>query len=176
MIGSADPVKHSQVSKGRHRTYHPEIKRPQKGAGEHVVQRYYTGVFALLACLYVASVDAQIVHVWDLADATQPGQFTIFNPDANDAEFGTPITAGDIDGDGRDELVISAMAGDGPDNGRPNAGEVAIYFSDGTIAGQLDLSLGDARVVTVYGEAMHDIFGIKAHVGDVTGDGVQDQL
>ena len=140
------------------------------------MHRYYTWVFAVLTCLCIASVDAQIVHIWDLADATQPGQFTIFNPDPNDAEFGTPITAGDINGDGRDELVISAMAGDGPDNGRSNAGEVAIYFGEETIAGQLDLSLDDARVVTVYGEAMDDIFGIKAHVGDVTGDGVQDLL
>ena len=100
----------------------------------------YTVVLASVLCCLAIPVSAQIVHVWDLADTAQTGQFTVYNPDVNDAEFGTPITAGDIDGDGRDDLVISAMAGDGPANDRSNAGEVAICFDTIPSGGGLDLA------------------------------------
>ncbi len=133
-----------------------------------------------LALVFLAglagSLGAQIVHVWDLADTAQAGQFTVYNPDVNDAEFGTPITAGDIDGDGRDDLVISAMAGDGPDNDRPNAGEVAICFAAAPIGGGMDLAIGGGDVVTLYGEGRRDIFGIKTHVANITGDQRPDLL
>ncbi len=89
--------------------------------------KYAATLSSVLCCLAIP-VSAQIVHVWDLADTAQTGQFTVYNPDVNDAEFGTPITAGDLDGDGRADLVISALAGDGPANDRSNAGEVAICF------------------------------------------------
>ncbi len=62
----------------------------------------------------VAAVDAQEIHVWDLAMTEQAGQLTVYNPDRDDAQFGTPVRSGDLDGDGFDDLVISAMAGDGP--------------------------------------------------------------
>ena len=75
--------------------------------------------------------------IWPIPLRRASSQCT--NPDVNDAEFGTPITAGDIDGDGRDDLVISAMAGDGPANDRSNAGEVAICFDTIPSGGGLDL-------------------------------------
>ena len=56
---------------------------------------------------------AQIVHVWDLADVDQPGQLTIYNPSADDAQFGTPIRSGDLNGDGFDDFIVSAMAANG---------------------------------------------------------------
>jgi len=119
---------------------------------------------------------AQVVHVWDLADTERAGQFTVYNPDEDDAEFGTPVTAGDLDGDGLDDLVISAMAGDGPDNGRFNAGEVAVCFSRGPIGGTMDLAADPPAVVTLYGEDRRDVFGIKSHVADLDGDGAQDLM
>jgi hypothetical protein len=131
-------------------------------------------VLLLTAC--AMPVSAQLVHVWDLADVDQPGQLTIYNPDANDAEFGTPIRAGDINGDGFDDFVISAMAGDGPDNGRVNAGEVAVYFSPGYFEGAVDLADAPANVVTIYGESRRDIFGIKTEIADVDGDGQNDLI
>lgn len=120
---------------------------------------------------------AQIVHTWDLAETDQPGQFTVYNPDVNDAQFGTPVRSGDLNGDGYDDLVISAMAGDGPPSQvRANAGEVAIYFSQGIIAGTADLRKKLPNVVTIYGESPRDIFGIKTEIADVDGDDRQDLL
>ena len=136
----------------------------------------YTATLASVLCCLAIPVSAQIVHVWDLADTAQTGQFTVYNPDVNDAEFGTPITAGDLDGDGRDDLVISAMAGDGPANDRSNAGEVAICFDTIPSGGGLDLADDSGDVVTLYGEARRDLFGIKTHVADLVGDGRADLL
>jgi hypothetical protein len=124
----------------------------------------------------LSAATAQIVHVWDLADLDREGQFTIYNPDVDDAEFGTPVSAGDLNDDGLDDLIISAMAGDGPDNDRPNAGEVAIYFSPGRIGGRLDLAQAPPGVVTLYGEDRRDIFGIKTHVADLDGNGTDDLM
>lgn len=130
----------------------------------------------LMLCT-VSDSTAQIVHIWDLAQTDRPGQFTIYNPDPQDAQFGTPVRSGDLNGDGLDDLVVSAMAGDGPASDlRANAGEVAVYFSQGVIAGTADLREPMDNVVTVYGEASMDIFGIKTEVDDVDADGRQDLL
>lgn len=119
---------------------------------------------------------AQIVHVWDLADVNQPGQLTIYNPSVNDAQYGTPIRSGDLNGDGFDDFIVSAMAGNGPEGARDNVGEVAVYFSPGTFEGPVDLADDPANVVTVFGEAARDIFGIKTEVADIDGDGANDLL
>ena len=52
----------------------------------------------LLAAPLFAQEGAPI-HVWDLG-GMRPGQLTVYNPDSNDAEFGTPVRAGDLNGDG----------------------------------------------------------------------------
>ena len=101
---------------------------------------------------------------------------TLYNPDAQDARFGTPVGAGDLNGDGLADLVVSAMAGDGPDNGRIDAGEVHIYFSDGSLEGEVDFARPHRRVLALYGEGERDIFGIKTHVMDVDADGANDLL
>ena len=138
----------------------------------------------MMAALYIVAVlalplyaqETPPVHVWDLG-GMRPGQLTVYNPDSNDAEFGTPVRAGDLNGDGYDDLVISAMAGDGPPGPlRPNAGEVAVYFSPGFIGGRVDLREEHDNVVTVYGQEERAIFGIKTEVSDLDGDGRNDLL
>ena len=70
--------------------------------------------FFAFGSLFVSGVvlsQAQEIHVWDLALTEQPGQLTVYNLDPDDAQFGTPMRSGDLDGDGYGDLVISAMAG-----------------------------------------------------------------
>ena len=97
---------------------------------------------ALCLVLFVgaAIVNAQQIHVWDMPLTDQAGQMTVYNPDRDDAQFGTPVRSGDLDGDAFDDLVISAMAANGLPDGerRENAGEVAVYYSPGHIGGQVD--------------------------------------
>ena len=135
---------------------------------------------ALCSVLFVgaAIVNAQQIHVWDLALTDQAGQMTVYNPDRDDAQFGTPVRSGNLDGDAFDDLVISAMAADGPPGGerRENAGEVAVYFSPGHIGGQVDLREKNPGVITIYGEQPRSIFGIKSEVADVDGNGQADLI
>lgn len=126
----------------------------------------------------VAAQDGGPVRVWDLALTEQAGQLTGYNPDVDDAQFGTPVRSGDLDGDGFDDLVISAMAADGPPGGdrRNNAGEVAVYYSPGHIGGQIDLRERPPGVITLYGEQEHSIFGIKTEVADLDANGSNDLM
>ncbi len=76
-------------------------------------------------------------------------------------------SAGDMNGDGIDDLAIGAYATDG---GGSSAGSVYVVYGGGT--GQLDLSAAN-RIFT--GEDASDYAGITvAGLGDVTGDGYDD--
>ena len=141
-----------------------------------MTQRTLVHAFCVASVAAAIPAAAQIVHVWDLADVDQPGQLTIYNPSPDDAEYGTPVCSGDLNGDGFDDYVVSAMAANGPDESRKNAGEVAVYFSPGTFEGPVDLASNPDNVVTVFGEAPTNIFGIKTEVADVDGDGANDLL
>jgi hypothetical protein len=43
--------------------------------------------------------------------------------------LGSAVTAGDINGDGREELILAAPEADGPDNARKDAGEYYVVTS-----------------------------------------------
>ncbi|MBT5873854.1 MAG: hypothetical protein HOH43_10565 [Candidatus Latescibacteria bacterium] len=123
------------------------------------------------------SVSAQIVRVWDLAEKSQSGQMTFYNPDDNDAQYGTPISSADLNGDGRADFIVSAMAADGPPNDvRQNSGEIHVYFSEGTIRGTVDFRYQNLRTIAIYGERSDDIFGIKHASGDFDNNGSNDLI
>lgn len=68
----------------------------------------YISIGLAAVCLSISvtpSAAAQLVHVWDLGEVAQPGQLTVYNPDQNDAEFGTPVRSGDLNGDGFDDYL-----------------------------------------------------------------------
>jgi hypothetical protein len=78
--------------------------------------------------------------------------------------------AGDVNGDGHDDLLIGAPGPIG--RGRYTAG--AAYLVLGPVTGTLDLSLADAKFV---GEGSHDMAGASVSgAGDVDGDGQDDFL
>jgi hypothetical protein len=77
--------------------------------------------------------------------------------------------AGDVDGDGRDDVLIGAM---GVDDGGANAG--AAYVLLGPVTGRLTPSMADAEIV---GEADGDQMGWSVSgAGDTDGDGLADLL
>jgi hypothetical protein len=87
---------------------------------------------------------------------------------ASDSAGNTVAGAGDVDGDGRDDLLVGAV---GDDEGGSYAG--AAYLVLGPVTGTLDLSLADAKLV---GEEASDYVGAIAGAGDVDRDGHDDVL
>jgi hypothetical protein len=99
-----------------------------------------------------------------LADASFVGE------NAGDLSGYSVASAGDVDGDGLDDLLIGAYHND---DGGSDAGKTYLFFGS-TVAsgGPFDLSLADASFV---GETDGDYSGVSvASAGDVDGDGLDD--
>jgi hypothetical protein len=96
---------------------------------------------------------------------------TIYGADAGD-DAGRAIAAGDVNGDGIDDIVIGSPTGDGPDGSRPEAGEVRVVFGAADLPEVIDLA--DGGGVTIYGAEPEDFAGFALATADVSGDGVAD--
>ena len=95
------------------------------------------------------------------------------------ARFGltTPITSGDFNGDGIDDLAIGAPLADGPGESRPDAGEVYVIFGGDYAPGTaFDAAGTDFTPVnaTIFGKSPSAFFGAALAAGDVDGDGIDD--
>jgi len=136
----------------------------------------------------------------DLA-SPPPGTTFIYGKDRED-HFGSCLHASDLNGDGRDELIVAAAinrlsasrnpgatfpthstaGGDGPDETRLECGEVSIFFS--LAAGERLPPIVDlaqplpeilwGKVSTIYGRSMSDVEGEEITTGDFNGDGYGD--
>jgi hypothetical protein len=129
--------------------------------------------------------------VIDLA-SPPPGIVTFHGVDPQD-RFGSTLNVGDINGDGRlDVLVGSALnrsgasveggppsgAGDGPSNDRPDAGEAAIFFNPGVWPSVIDAAAPPSSVseTIIYGAAFSDYLGEEIFASDIDQDGTDELL
>jgi hypothetical protein len=89
--------------------------------------------------------------------------------EARDDEAGSSVSsAGDVDGDGHDDLLVGA-----DHNAEGGSWAGAAYVVLGPVTGTLDLSLADAKLV---GESGDFAGGSVSGAGDVDGDGHDDVL
>jgi hypothetical protein len=126
--------------------------------------------------------------------ATPPsGSILIHGIDPDD-RLGAAANTGDINGDGRLDVLVSAGfsrsgaslsggpaggGGDGPLENRPNAGETYVFFHPpGAWPETIDSASPPASVsmTVVYGNAPNDYCGEEVLGGDLNGDGVDEYI
>src|SRR5262245_4739787 len=111
------------------------------------------------------------------AVAAGNGGFVIHGQEGGDAS-GRPVSSGDVNGDGFDDLIIGAFGGDGPGNTRPSAGDSYVVFGHaGAFAAEIDLAAVAAGIggFVIHGQDVSDVSGYSvSSAGDVNGDGFDD--
>ena len=112
--------------------------------------------------------------------AAGTGGFVIYGQDAGDFSGRSVASAGDINGDGFDDLIIGAYGGDGPGNTRSLAGDTYVVFgkASGFVA-SIDLATIAAGIggFVIHGVDNGDQSGGSvASAGDVNGDGFGDLI
>ena len=109
----------------------------------------------------------------DTANVNQDGLLVIFGGLRLQGEVGLPVAAGDINGDGRGDVVFCGMFGSSVN--RDNNGVVNFYLSDGRDTGIVDTAQNLPNIFKLAGQRSGDLLGTSVSaVGDVNGDGIRD--
>jgi Ca2+-binding RTX toxin-like protein len=114
---------------------------------------------------------------FNLSDLNGSNGFAINGIAAGDNSGWSVSSAGDVNGDGFDDLIIGANGAD--PNGITNAGQSYVVFgSNSGFGAGLDLStLNGSNGFAINGIAANDISGISvSSAGDVNGDGFDDLI
>ena len=84
-----------------------------------------------------------------------------------------PVAAGDINGDGRADVIFCGMYGSS--GSRENNGIVNFYISDGRDSGFVNAAENPANIFKLAGQRSGDLLGTSVSAnGDVNGDGIRD--
>jgi len=108
----------------------------------------------------------------DLGGVASP-DVSIFGKGATDQLGNKVASAGDVNGDGIDDILVGAFRNN--DGGFNDTGAAYIFFGATNISGTKDLGGKDSADVTVIGEVASDLLGVSlSGAGDVNGDGFDD--
>lgn len=106
--------------------------------------------------------------------------FTLLGAGTGDQSGRALSSAGDVNGDGFDDLIIGAQGADGPANSKESTGEAYVVFGKAswTSTPKVDLgALNGTNGFTLFGVDMYDQAGRSVNsAGDINGDGFGDLL
>ena len=106
------------------------------------------------------------------ADGIPGPDVIIYGRDQGD-RLGTSVTSGDVNGDGIDDVILSASDGDGPANSRSDVGEVTVLNGRRSWSDRIDLNNEDPDLF-VYNNRQLSSFGESMATVDVNGDAIKD--
>lgn len=123
-----------------------------------------------------ASLGNQYAPTLFLEDLNGTNGFVIKGIDNDDRAGNSVSSAGDVNGDGYDDIIIGAQRADG--GGVTDAGEAYIVYGGASFSSSLELSLLDGSDgVILYGEAESDWTGHSvSNIGDINNDGYDDVI
>ncbi len=131
----------------------------------------------LLTPFFVLSAEAaEPSDVLDLA-TVEPGdsRLTRIYGSSGNGNLGLPVAGGgDVDGDGHQDAAFGSFQAD--PGGVENAGEVLLFFGNGTLGEAIDTAAFEARVLRFIGQGLKETAGSEIWIDDVTGDGIADLL
>ncbi len=108
----------------------------------------------------------------DLAEGS--GDAVIYGDDKGD-QLGHSLALGDVDGDGRDDILLGAVSADGMGNEANLAGEAALVLS-ASLNPDVDVGASDEADAIIYGASVEDRLGRSVGIGDLGGDGAGEMI
>ncbi|MBL7047986.1 MAG: FG-GAP repeat protein [Nitrospira sp.] len=87
--------------------------------------------------------------------------------------FGFSLAVGDLNADGMDDIIVSAVDGDSIYDIRTSAGDVYAFYGRSEFPATMSASDAD---VMIYGADPYDLLGVTTYAGDINNDGVDDIL
>ncbi|MEM9337160.1 MAG: T9SS type A sorting domain-containing protein [Bacteroidota bacterium] len=131
-------------------------------------------------CYVVFGKSTSFTGVFDLTTLDGTNGFTVTGIEANDRlgdtgsfRGNTATSAGDVNNDGIDDLLLAAPLASIPDQN--GVGETYVIFGKSTFEESVDLTgLDGTNGFTVQGSSRYDRIGVALGAGDINGDGISD--
>src|SRR2546423_6394948 len=110
----------------------------------------------------------------DTRDAAANQEDAVIYGAAAGNQTGRALAAGDVNGDGVDDIVLGAPFADGPNGDRTDAGRVDVLFGSADIAAKRSIDLAGGASLSIEGASPGDLAGFAVTTGHLNRDRAAD--